>query len=126
MSRFVEISNGVHINVDLIMEIEEEGKTIVLKMVDGTYRRTASYRLSSLTGESMIRSIAPVEGFFYKHRNDEGKEELRPLHFVGVTNNGEIRAIDAGDYEPYFIDGSSNFLGVFKGKEDLLWENRGY
>jgi hypothetical protein len=125
MARFIEISDGVHINADMIMQIEEEGKTLFLKMVDGSYRRTASYRLSMLTGAAMVKSIVPVEGFCYKHRNAEGEEELLPLHFVGITNDGEIRAIDPGDYEPHFIDGAEDFLGVFKGDEDLLWENRG-
>lgn len=40
MSRFIEISKGLHINADMIMEIFEEENAISYKMADGTYHRS--------------------------------------------------------------------------------------
>ena len=125
MSRFIEISKGLHINADMIMEIVEEENAISYKMADGTYHRTMKYQLKSLIGATTLRTIIPVAGFFYKQLDENGNEEMKPLHFIGITNIGEIRAVDAGDYEPLYIDECSGFMGVFKGDEDLLWEKRG-
>ena len=125
MSRFIEISKGLHINADMIMEIVEEENAISYKMADGTYHRTMKYELKSLIGATTLSTIIPVEGFSYKQIDKNGNEEVKPLHFIGITNTGEIRAVDAGDYEPLYVDEGSCFAGVFKGDEDLLWEKRG-
>jgi hypothetical protein len=124
MARFVEIREGVYINTDLILDILEEEKYILLRMVDGTQRTVDSYMLKDITGESVVRSIVPVEGFFYEHLTEDGKEELLPLHFVGVTYDGSIRAVDPGDVFPQFIDGYKDFSSIFKGEEDLVWQRR--
>lgn len=118
MSRFVDI-NGATVNIDTISRVfaTNGGTRVVYKSGEWEDSRYIS-DIAQIEGRDLIKQVIPVKvPTVAVYKDDNGQLFETEVFYLGLTENGEVRALELTDDRTYeFSDAANNFIRLKEGK----------